>query len=452
MKHKWLFFFLASFIMHVHQSQAQTTIEGSAPMLKNKPITWFHFADYLTEKEAILLQDTIASDGSFHFRIETEKIANLFLRIENNNHALYLEPNRKYQIAIADELGEILYYPIETDTTQVFYQIGALNYEYNRFLAENYEKIIRKTAATDARKFAQYLNDHFIICTDSFFIKTRDYKIAGLYLLTQATGMQKLFDKYLRHQKLDFYHPEMMYFVNHFYQGYIYKIQMRDRDKKVESILMNGGPYQALIVIIKQDPLVERTDLAEFLVLRSLYDMYYSSQLSKEVTGSFLHEIIANTSTEPIKQIARNFLGNIMRISEGVAYFPFSGIDMMGNTKQTNIYLDKNLYLVFFDIQHPKSIAEIRALQNFYKNYKRYYNFLAVCETCTYSEMKEFRDKYNIQFDLLKVANNVTQLYEVVGLPSAFIIHKNGHFASTSAALPTSTLDKELQSYIPSKK
>lgn len=452
MKHHWLFFFFASFIMQVLPNKAQTIIKGSAPLLQNKPITWFRYADYLTEKEAILLQDTISSDGSFSFRLEEEKIASVFLRIENNNHVLYLEPNRQYEIAIADELGEILYYPNETDTTQVFYQIGVLNYEYNRFLAENYEKIIRKVAAPDARKFAQYLSEKFTACSDSFFIKTRDYKIAGLYLLTQATGMQKLFDKYLRQQKLDFYHPEMMYFVNHFYQGYIYKIQIRDKEKKVETILMNGGPYQEMIDFIKQDPLVERTELAEFLVLRSLYDMYYNSQLNKDITGSFLHEIIANTSTEPIKQIARNFLGNIMRISEGVAYFPFSGIDMMGNIKQSDAYLDKNLYLVFFDIQHPKSIAEIRALQNFYKNYKRYYNFLAICETCTYSEMKEFKDKYNIQFDLLKVGNNVTQLYEVIGFPSAFIILKNGYFASTSAALPTSTLDKELQSFISGKK
>ncbi len=452
MNQKWIFFLVIFSFLKVETQLAQTTIEGTALLLKNKPITWYRYADLLTEKEQILLQDTISEKGHFRFQIANTAITNVFLRIDNNNHSLYLAPNRKYEIEIADENGEILFYPKETDTTQVFYQIGLMNYEYNRFLAENYEKIIKKTAAPDARKFGQYLTDHYAVCTDSFFIKTREYKIAGLYLLTQATGMQKMFDKYIRNELIDFYHPEMMYFINHFYQGYVYKIQMRDKEKKFETILNNGGPYQEMVDFLKQDPIIERTEIAEYIVLRTLYDLYYNNAVKKEIIASFLHEVIANTSTEPIKIIARNFLSNLMRVSEGVAYFPFTAVDMMGNVKNSNSFLEKNMYLVFFDITQPKSIAEIRGLQNFYKNYKRNFNFIAACETCTYSEMKEFKEKYNLQIEMLKVDNSVSKLYEVSGFPSAFIISKSGYFLSVSAPLPTSTLDKELQNIIQSKK
>lgn len=452
MKLHWIIYIFIFSIVNINAQKANTTIEGTALLLKNKPITWFQISDYLTEKENIILQDTIDENGKFNLSIPNEGIANIFLRIDNNNHALYLESGRNYNIEIADELGEILFYPTETDTTQVFYQIGLMNYEYNKFLSENYEKIIRKAAAPDARKFAQYLNDTYTVSQDSFFTKYREYKGAGLYLLTQATGMQKMFDKYLRTQSIDFSHPEMMYFLNHFYQGYIYRVQMRDKEKTFDNILYSGGPYQKMIDFLKLDPLIERTDLAEFFTLRALYDLYYNGQIKKEVAASFLHEIIANTSTEDIKKIARNFLGNLMRVSEGAEYFPFTGVDLMGNVKSSANYLEKPTYFMFFDIKHPKSIAEIRGLQNYQKNFRRNVNFVGVCESCTYSEIKEFRDKYNIQTDIIKVDNSVIKEYEVAGFPSSFIVSKSGHFLSVAAPLPTSTLEKELKNLVQSRK
>jgi len=400
--------------------------------------------DYITQTEVLLEQKQIGSDGSFEFTAEVQQPGQYFLKIGYNIHLLYLEPGQSYVLEIPDAAGEELYYPANTDSTRLFYLVGSINYDFNYFNINNYDKFIAGTVKTDASRFILETGKKYSWVTDPFVIAYKDYKIAGLQFITRLKGNKALFEMYLKDRPVLYRHPEYMYFFNEFYEGLLPQMLNSGKNAVLRQVIRDGTPYDTLLAHVQAHEWIQREDIAELFIIRGLYELYYKTGYDKYKIENLLLEEEKKTRSAEIKIIIGNFKKLINKLKPGSPMIDFEGRKPDGTVVQLSAQATKPVYLVFFSPDDPASIQEIPAINNLYDRYKKDVYFLGVCTQCTYSTLQDFVTKYKLKWDCVLTDASVETEYEILRYPSAFLIEAGGTFKESPALLPSEGAEKQV--------
>lgn len=419
-------------------------ITGNAPYLRNTEIQLTQMADYITETEMVVASALVRDDGSFRFEFELDETRQLMMRLGTNIHLVYAVPGQTYHLEIPDEAGEELYYPDNQDSTALFYLVSRLNYDFNYFNINNYDKFIAGTVKADAAKFIQDINQRYEWVKDPFFMTLKNYKIAELQYTTRLKGPQQIFDLYFNDKPVQYLHPEYMYMFNMYYEGLILQMTGSNRRRQLKDALENGGPYDSLLVYVQQHEWVKGKELAELFIMRATYDLYYKAGYKKEQIEKILDGARSSTTSINIQTIITDFEAVLNRLKPGTAYIPFEGKKPDGTLVASSELLTKPLYIIFFHPDDPKSLEELPALNNVYDAYKREINFVGICTSCTYSSLQDFISRNKLKFTCLLADPSVETAYEVIFHPYAFLVDTDGTFRFSPAALPSEGAGKQV--------
>ena len=116
------------------------SIIGTVPNWPNSTITLGIYDNHITKTEVELVRTTTDKDGKFSLTYPNGTSGEYILKTGKGRHDILLEPGHTFEVLIPDPDGTELYYPTETDTTLLVYQIGNLDFETNRFAVMNYEE------------------------------------------------------------------------------------------------------------------------------------------------------------------------------------------------------------------------------------------------------------------------------------------------------------------------
>lgn len=425
---------------------AQIIFEGKAPNLIGTPLFIYEKTDFITESSVIIASDTVDQNGNFKFIFNTEKVKQLEFQIGNNIHLIYVEPSHNYFVEIPDYSGEELYYPNNSDSSALFYLVSRLNYEFNYFNVNNYDKFIAGTVRPDALKFIMDTEQKYKWVTNSFFNIYKEYKIAELQYITKLKGPQQIFDSYFKGKPVYFNHPEYMYFFNMFYEGWIIQTDGGTSLKKIRKGFSENMPYDTLVKYAMEIPRIGEKELAELFIMRSLFDLHYKSGglFEKSKVDSVLENVLKNAKNEEIKVIALNFSNLINRLKPGSQYFPFEGKKIDGTLVTSDQIILKPTYFIFFNPDDPNSMKELPALNALYDRYKREINFIGLCTSCTYTGLQNFLNANKIKFECLIVDQSLESTYEIIKYPTAYIVDTDGKLKFTPALLPSEGAEKQV--------
>lgn len=99
--------------------------------------------------------------------------------------------------------------------------------------------------------------------------------------------------------------------------------------------------------------------------------------------------------------------------------------DENGNIFDFESVKGKVVFINFWATWCPPCIAEMPSIQNLYKDYKDKVEFLLVTND-PYSEINEFLDENNYDFQILRPVTFNTSVFDVSTIPRTFLIDKAG--------------------------
>jgi peroxiredoxin len=422
----------------------QITINGKAPLLRDKNIRLFKTDDYITERQILIAQTQLNDDKSFSITAPLNEVSELSFMAGSVKNPFYAEPGKTYSIEIADESGTHMFFTELPDTQNVLYLIGQFNYEYNFFTINNYDKFITGTIREEAKKFIAQADSKYKHITVPFFQQHKTYKLAELALSARVMGQKKIFETYFKDKPILYHHPEYMRFFKSFYGGMMLSIVNTSKNEKIKSVFREGKGYDSLIVYVTELDFVKDKNLAEIFIMQGLFEMYYSGKYDKYKIESLLRECIALSQNKEIIKIATNFIELITRLKPGSPAPDFIGKDLEAQPVKLSSFFNKPIYLTFFDPHDPACIKEIPGIKNLFDKYKKDIHFITVCSACSYGSLQDFITQYGLKWTFLIVEPDTEANYEVLAYPMAFLLKKDGIFFRSPAELPSQNLEDYL--------
>jgi peroxiredoxin len=422
----------------------QITINGKAPLLRDKNIRLFKTDDYITERQILIAQTQLNDDKSFSITAPLNEVSELSFMAGSVKNPFYAEPGKTYSIEIADESGTHMFFTELPDTQNVLYLIGQFNYEYNFFTINNYDKFVTGTIREEAKKFIAQADSKYKHITVPFFQQHKTYKLAELALSARVMGQKKIFETYFKDKPILYHHPEYMRFFKSFYGGMMLSIVNTSKNEKIKSVFREGKGYDSLIVYVTELDFVKDKNLAEIFIMQGLFEMYYSGKYDKYKIESLLRECIALSQNKEIIKIATNFIELITRLKPGSPAPDFIGKDLEAQPVKLSSFFNKPIYLTFFDPHDPACIKEIPGIKNLFDKYKKDIHFITVCSACSYGSLQDFITQYGLKWTFLIVEPDTEANYEVLAYPMAFLLKKDGIFFRSPAELPSQNLEDYL--------
>jgi peroxiredoxin len=247
-----------------------------------------------------------------------------------------------------------------------------------------------------------------------------------------------------------------MKFFNDYFKDYLEQFAI-ERTKEGDEVnrFISNNDYPNLMEVLKINPLLRNSDsLCELVLLKGLYELYYSGDYNKDNIKTILHNLSLTTKIDEDKLIAQDMLNSFTEVASGGAAPEFTLKDMQGDLTSLIDFRGKYVYLCFFKSSISDCVSEMDVMSALRRQYGKKITFICVSEDDDIADLQHFMDEnkiYTWTF-LYDKDKSVSKLYDVKTLPEFFLINPKGHFFRSPADAPSHGIQDTFDQIVARKK
>ena len=443
---KTLFLILLSFSYFNFASE----IRGFAPDFLGKEVTIYTYSDYITLSKVKLKTSTVnLKDSSFTLNIDIKRVIKVLLEIGNMEAELYLSPNTDYEI----------YYKLPDDTPKSFAKQKAtiyfknldssdINYkilQYNNWIDEyiyvNKFSIVQHGILPHIDTFKRYAYEAYKNEKNPYFTNYVRFNIANLEKLKVSAKYHKpKLASYLEYIK-----PFPVYAYNDQYMEYVkglYSDDFNSFPTQIKSdivLAINHASPSRLMLAMKRNPMYEKPELRELLMVNMLGKAYYTRQYNRKNIQVMLDSIIKFSRFQSGGQAAKNILKQVTRVETGYIAPEFSFIDDNEVIKLEE-QKDKFVYLSFFATWSSDAVKDLKLMEELHAKYNEHVTFISFCideDKTTFDVFK--KENPTMQWPIIYIGDNheLAKKYVVSSVPYYVLIDQEGLISRSPALSPS---------------
>jgi len=435
-------------------------INGFAPGAEGKTVNIKTYIDQFTFSENILAKAIVDQSGHFSMNIPIENTLLTKLRIDFSSADFYIEPNKTYDLRL-DSMNysidgksnpfintkSINLHINNDDKTELNNLIQQFNLMFNEFTVQHFNQIYVLKEKKEVDTFRIMVNKAFPDMSNTFFSNYLNYTVASLVGLTQYYSKKGIAKKYFINQPILYNNPAYMSFFNEYFSKYIIggspKIPLNDIDWCV-----NKEPnLDALVDSVGKDTLLKNEVLREFVILKGLYEMYYSPNYIQKNVLMLIDEIALKSKFNEHKVIAKNIQRDFNKLRKGTTVSDFVLQDINGVNYGLKDFKGKYTFIIFWASWCTPCIMELDAISKVKDNYSKDINFIAISADIEFLTLKYYLEKKTFGFPILYFNNNwdLLESYNVKAFPQTMLIDREGKIAYYSPPLPSQGMERFLK-------
>ena len=423
-------------------------------------IQLFSLTDGITNIKQKESQDTIASDGYFELNFQSLTTQPVFFKIDNVVAQLYVQPDFVYGITIP-ELDQALdrnndvELPVNigvvgTDSTELNALIFDYQEQYNAvFLTEENRYLVHAAMFRRADTLQKRCYERYQKITDVYFRSYVIYSIASINA-SVSRGENFLISSYILNRPIQYDHYEYMQFFNACFKGYLNTIATQRKGQSLYNLINTRADYPGLLNFAKQDKFLKNDSLAELVILKNLWDFYFSIDFVPDAVENIVSQLHTSTKNKEHKKIAASMLAYFNKMQVGSPAPGFSACNKQGTISSMSAYKGRWVYLNFFSTTNIESLKEMPKIAAMKKAFGDKIVFLSVCLDDSVKTYKNYL-KANPKFDWPIWFSNEPSLtktakenYSVIGTEAYFLINNGGYLAQSPALSPSQGVEFKL--------
>ena len=436
-------------------------IKGKAhPSYAGKVIQLFSSTDGITNTRQKESQDTIEADGYFELNFQSLHTQPVFFRIENVVAQLYVQPDFVYGITIP-ELNKDFNYnndadlPINigvvgNDSTELNALIFDYQEQYNKFfLVEGGKFLGRPTMFRRADSLQKASYTRYAKTNNEYFRSYVIYFIAAINA-SVSRGETYLINSYITNRPIQYKHFEYMQFFNACFKGYLNTIASQYKGQSLYNIINVKADYQTLLNFVRQDKLLKNDTLRELVILKNLWDFYFSSDFVPDAVEDIVSQINVTTKIKEHKKIAATMMTYFNKMQVGSAAPGFSARNKEGTISSLSAFKGRWIYVNFFSTKNIETLREMPKIAALKKKFGDKVVFLSICLDDSLKAYTAYL-KANPKFDWSIWYSNERSLtktakenYSVTGTEAYFLINNSGYLAQSPALSPSQGIEYNL--------
>ena len=468
MMRKFLSFCILCFSGSVLLSQ-NVLLRGHADDVhKGKRITLYTYEEMITYTRVKLASDTVNQEGDFQLAFDVNGPTRVEIWIENLQGNLYVVPRNYYFVTFPapDSLYDLnpnAEYPVELgfvykesgDTTELNSLIINFNREFRKFYVENYQYIVAKKVFTDKLDSFQLASyEKYKHITEPTFRIWLEYTFADLNesLLRNRAMLANL---YIVNKPIRYNHYEYMKFFNIYFSKYLQIKAATKKGAEIIDIINESGDARKLNTTLQQDPVLQNDSMRELVMIKGLYEIYYTPDFKRDKVLAMLEQISRETKNAWHKEILKNIIMQIYRLTPGSDAPAFTLKNSKGELISLSNFRGKYVYLNFMSSESAASLQEMKEMADMKKKYADKVAFISISIDEKEEDLQKFLKK-NPKYDWLFLWHGNDQTvktrYNIKALPTFYFINREGQLVLSTAPAPSQGFEGTLQQMFHPKK
>jgi len=333
-------------------------------------------------------------------------------------------------------------------------ELNALIFDYQEqytklFIAEDGKFLGRPAMFRRADSLQKLCYGRYAKITNDYFRSYVIYSIASINA-SVSRGENYLINSYILNRPIQYRHFEYMQFFNACFKGYLNTIASQRKGQSLYNIINVSADYTTLLNFVRQDKLLNTDSLRELVILKNMWDFYFSSEFAPEAIENIVSQINLQTKNEQHKKIASAMLAYFNKMQVGSAAPGFSARNKEGTISSMSAYKGTWIYLNFFSTKNIESLKEMPKIASLRKKFGDKLVFVSVCLDDSLKQYTKYI-KSNPKFDWPILFNNEKSLsktakenYFVTGTEAYFLINNGGYLAQSPALSPSQGIEFKL--------
>jgi hypothetical protein len=436
-------------------------VRGQAdPSYAGRLIQLFTLSDGITLTRQKETQDTISADGYFELNFQSLYTQPVFFKIDNVVAQLYVEPDYVYGVTIPGVDPERNYNTdvelsvnlgvIGTDSTE----LNALTFDYEEqytrlFLMEDNRYLTRPAIFRRADSLQKICDTRYATISNEYFHSYVLYSIASVNA-SVSRGENYLIRSYILDRPIQYDHHEYMQFFTTCFKGYLNTIASQRKGQSLYNIINVRADYQALLQFAKQDKFLKNDSLCELVLLKNLWDFYFSTDFVPDAVRNIVSQLNTQTRNREHQKIAATMLAYFNRMQAGSQAPGFSARNKEGTISSLSAYKGRWIYLNFFSTRNVESLKEMPKIAAMRKKFGDKVVFVSVClddSLKTYMNYIRSNPKFDwpIWFsNEASLTKTAKENYYITGTEAYFLINNSGYLAQSPAPSPSQGIEYKL--------
>lgn len=428
---------------------------GKAPSYKNDQLEFYRYSDYITKKTEPLATATVDNKGNFKCHFEISNTQKIFSNLGAYKGYLFVEPGQKYNLVLPEKKKKTKAQQMNPYFEGISFHIGIkstskdhLNQniysflkEYNHVINENLNRIYASTKIIDS--LSLYL-DTIIQFDHAFFNRYKKYKLFQFKSVNHkgiSSSLQNIFD-----DDIYYYNPAYMELFNEEFGNYFADYFSKFGTSIYRTINYNQSIHELDSLLQKDTTLSDHMKLRELVILKGLYDAFYTNKFSKKAIIQMIDTFPDISEVSYHKTIAGNIYDKITQLRVGNEPPDFCLYDSDSNLVCLDSLKGNYIYLGFCNSMNYSCLRDYKILHNLYKKHKSHFKMIIVSTENHFEAMKQLKEQKDIPWTMLHYGNDpeIIKKYNVKVMPTYYFINPEGTLSLSPAPGPSEKIEWEI--------
>jgi peroxiredoxin len=435
-----------------HAAPENVIISGKAPQYAGYQLILETHSNFITREKNELARFTISPNGQFYSSFHIEEPLLAFVELGKYKALIYLEPGKTFQVELpplAPRKDEDRFNPyfrheevyvgiLNPESQALNQQIQNFDEDFTALFNASAFDIFNKNQTEKATNIQHQLDSIYPSKDDSFFHQHKSFRYAKLYMLALKRQKKEVIYRYYSQQPVQYQMPAYWDTFSELFKDFFNYYFITPNGKNMKAAFASGASFDSLSVVLGSDSIYSQVTFRETLLLKALYDAYYTGNYSETTILKYLSQAAATGHTAQTRDLARQLGLRLVKLKSGSKAPSFSLNAINGKEKSLDDYKGKFVYLNFANSKNYTCRKDWQALVALARDYKKELAIVTITTDENTDALANYIKQYGFKWDFLNIqsAGKVLIDYNIHALPTYYLIDPEGNLLLSPAPSP----------------
>ena len=461
--HKFILLLLISFVLLPLCSVARTkkvVVVGKEKEYAGQSIEFYTRTDYVTQQREVLSKTVIATDGSFRAEFPLFETQLVMIDLGVYTCYMYMEEGKHYRIAFPprhDKTESERLNPyfdptilqlrdLDGDGNATNDRIAHFDAYLDSVTNTTLPRIAERDSLASGKRLIGQLKSYTIPAQYEFANQYKTYRIGLMTYMTETMRIQALSKTYFQNKPVLHRNPAYMELFNIVYDKYLVYHGRTEDGQQIYNAISKERNYTKLKEVLAQNDHLTNDTLCELVILKGLYDEFFSSNFSRNALFSIVDSIYSTTDIPEHTNIAQQIRERISKFLPGFIPYSFTLKDAKGQSLSLKDFRGYMVLLCFCTTTSYSCIQDFDLLNRFQERYGEHLRIISICADQDSASMHRFVEATHYPWTFLYYgdAPNLIRDYDVRTYPTYFLLDPEGRIILSPAPGPQENLERIL--------
>ena len=431
-------------------SAQRTVLYGKAPDYSSREISFYTITEPILHEKTELATTTVANDGSFSVIFSSNQTIEIYTDLEKYCGTMVVEPGKNYHVELppfsprtSAEANSVFFKPAQywlglpgTDNSDINFSVRSFITDYNAERVKNATRIYQQKSTELLTEIIQGLEKKYGSIHHPYFKTLTKYSYAELENIASQKNPDVIIRKYFAAQPIEPGHSAYQHAFEAIFTDFLRKQSQDILNKKIVTFT-DSGNYTDLVAFFENKGY--KREFAELVVLKGLFDGYYTGTFSKAGVIRAVEMAQSATSSTHLQIVAGQIRNKLSLLAVGGK----APAVRLPNMKNESVTLDqfhgKFVYLSFFNSSSADCRAELDSIVSIEKRLRQVLSVVSISVEDNFTLASNLWNTKGYTWQLLNGSKQkqLVHNYNAALTPAFYLVAPDGTMRLSPAPSPS---------------